>query len=46
MVMDQTRQDSTQAKKGGKSESVLFIPCAGRSFNLVGNSAAGCCFFQ
>ncbi|XP_065675555.1 zinc finger MYM-type protein 1-like [Hydra vulgaris] len=25
-----------------KSESALFIPCAGHSLNLVGNSAAGC----
>ncbi|XP_065645536.1 zinc finger MYM-type protein 1-like [Hydra vulgaris] len=26
-----------------KSKSALFIPCAGHSLNLVGNSAAGCC---
>ena len=32
-----------QKKISGKSESVFFIPCAGRSFNLVGKSAAGSC---
>lgn len=32
-----------QKRINDKSELALFIPCAGHSLNLVGNSAAGCC---